>query len=107
MPDYVFYTRFYGGTDLSAEEFERLKSRAGAYVSGLTGGELSADPARRAVCAVAEAMNTIEQGGELASQSVGSWSKAYAAKTPRTDEQKLRDAAMLYLSGSGCVRRWL
>lgn len=101
MPDYKYYTDTYKGIEIgSAKDFNRLALRADAYIKQFMGGKvdsLSPDVYNNAICAVAEAWQTNEQGGDLASQSVGSWSKSYANK-PMSNEERLKQAALLYLS---------
>lgn len=106
--DYTFYQHEYGGNSIDDVTFERLTKRAHLYVEGIT-GKISApipDAAKMAVCAVIEVMLENEQGGEVASQSVGSWSKTFA-KTAKTNQQRLRDAAVQYLQPAGLIPRWL
>lgn len=100
MVDYSYYRDTYMGNQIAESDFSRLITRAGNYIDKVTGGrEVTPlpDNVKRAVCAVAEAWQTNEQGGDIASQSVGSWSKSYQQKRVKTDEQRLLDAAKLYL----------
>lgn len=100
LPDFNFYTQTFLGNKIgNATEFARLAKRAEAFIEQLMGGRVSTLPPdvyKNAVCAVAEAWQTNEQGGDLSSQSVGSWSRAYANK-PMTNEERLTQAAMFYL----------
>ena len=107
---YEFYTETYKGNAIPSAEFGRLVTRASSYIDNITGGRASSysidDAVKMAACAVAEAWQTNEQGGEVASQSVGSWSRSYAIKA-KSNEQRLYDAVSMYLSSTDLFSRWL
>lgn len=106
MPDYKFYTDTYFGNQIAEADFPRLSLRAENWLESL-GRDLSGIPPDKlnmAICAVAEAWQTNEQGGELASQSVGGWSKSYQQAKPKTNEQRLLDAVKMYLGNDTTVR---
>ena len=107
MPDYTFYTETYGGT-LPKETFDRLAKRSEYYVKRLVSTRYDAnnEAIQMAVCSVCEAMNQNETGGQVASESVGSWSRTFVAGNAKSAERLLYDAAMLYLAGTGLVVRW-
>jgi hypothetical protein len=99
----------YKGNTISESDFGRLAIRAGSYLDKLTGGRISDPPSesiKMATCAVAEAWQVNEQGGEIASQSVGSWTKTFTPKV-KSDNQRLYEAAILYLDASNIIARWL
>lgn len=102
--DYSFYTGTYLGNQIAESEFPRLALRASEYLDRITGGQAanfaSKELLQKAVCAVAEAWQSNEEGGEVVSQSVGSWSKSFASSV-KTKEQRLLDAARMYLSQLG------
>ncbi len=106
---YLYYQESYGGT-LSEEAFQSLVQRAGFYVNQLTGGRAANNPenevVKMAVCAVVEAMHRQREGGIVASESVGSWSRTFATGNAKSEEQLLYEAAMLYLADSGLITRW-
>jgi hypothetical protein len=108
--DYAYYTGVYKGSAIAESEFDRLILRASSYIDRLTSGRAAsyspADPVKMAACAVAEAWQVNESGGDLQSQSVGSWSRSYATKVKSAD-MRLYDAAAMYLDGTGLIRRWL
>ena len=108
--DFTFYTETYLGKSISESEFARLALRASNHIDRITHGKASsylpADPVKLAVCAVAEAWQVNEQGGDLTSQSVGGWSRSYAAQ-PKSADARLYDAASLYLDSTGLLSRWL
>ncbi len=109
QPDYKFYTEMYYGNQITEADFPRLIARSAAYLSNMCSLQNAPDEAvKMALCAVAEAWQTNEQGGDIVSQSVGNWSKSYAQKKVKTDEQRLSDAAKLYL-GQYCnlTVRWV
>lgn len=90
--DYSFYTNRFGGK-LSAEDFMRLLPYASAYLSELTcgraDGDLSDDLAERvryALCALVDAWRVNEQGGGIASESIGT------AALPQVGDHILRGA---------------
>ncbi len=106
LPDYTFYTETYYGNQITEADFPRLISRASAYLNGICDIDNTPEKtAKMALCAVAEAWQINEQGGDIVSQSVGSWSKSYAEKKSKTDEQRLNDAAKLYLGNISV--RWV
>lgn len=102
LADYTYYTGTYQGNQIGAGDFPRLVARAQTYLEGVDGVITApvADKYKMAACAVAEAWQINEQGGDLASQSVGSWSRSYAQKIPKSDKQRLLEAARLYLGAS-------
>lgn len=110
LPTYEFYIGTYWGNQIAEADFPRLTARASAFLDSLACNPSGAseEPYKMAICAVAEAWQVNEQGGDLASQSVGSWNKSYAQKKPKSNEQRLLDAAKLYL-GNYCDLsvRWI
>lgn len=108
--DYTFYIDIYKGKAIIEADFDRLETRASSYIDSITQGRASSysadDAVKMASCAVTDAWLTNERGGDLKSQSVGSWSKTYAIKAKSADS-KLYDAASLYLSRTGLLSRWI
>jgi hypothetical protein len=109
--DYAFYIGDYRGNAIAETEFDRLILRASSYIDRITRGQaasyLPAEPVQMAACAVAEAWRVNEQGGELASQSVGSWSRTFAKTKAKNPDARLYDAAAVYLSGTGMMAGWV
>ena len=106
--DYAFYTNTYQGNAIAEADFTRLAARASAYINSITRGRVpnpAPESVKLATCAVAEAWQTNEQGGELQSQTVGPWSRTYAAKV-KSPEARLYEAAALYLDSS-LLGRWI
>lgn len=95
MPTYEFYVNTYMGNQIAEHDFPRLITRAGVYLEKFS--RTDENKLNMAMCAVAEAWQVNEQGGELASQSVGGWSKSYQQSKPKTNEQRLLDAVKMYL----------
>lgn len=105
MVEYDYYVNVYLGNAIAEADFPRLSSRAEAYLIGTLEADGTADGFNSAVCAVAEVWQENEQGGEVQSQTVGSWSKTYATQG-KSAARRLLDAARLYLPGLGAAR-WL
>lgn len=103
--DYAYYVRTFGGS-LSEDEFNSLIPRAAATVDALTFGRCDnlsgalADKVKSAQCAVVDEMQATS-GGVVASASNDGYSETYAVT--RTAEQRLKDAAALYLSATGLM----
>lgn len=108
MLDYTFYAENYGGT-LPEDVFSRLAKRSEYYVKKLvTKYDAEAEAIQMAICAVVDAVNNNETGGQVASESVGSWRRTFFQNESKTGERALYDAAMLYLAGTEyvCRVRW-
>lgn len=110
--DWEFYTAEYGGVMggvMKEADFRRLVRQASAYLDRITFGRIGAeewrDVAANACCAVAEAMRYIEQGGDKTAESNDGVSVTYAARAARTDAQRLREAAGLWLDDTGLLYR--
>lgn len=108
--DYNFYVTEYGGS-LPESEFDKQVSKASAYVKHVTMGRISdaalarfGEEIKMATCAVLEVYHTTATGGELASQTVGPWTKVYKGSGKTTDD-KLRDAVEPYLLVTGLMYR--
>lgn len=129
--DWSYYVNNYFGDLIEANEYNRLATRASAYLDYYTMGKAvhaaETDSVKMACCAVAEqyklvdkaqsnAVAGLESGvtGELKSETVGSWSQTYqsggdVAKTAlsamRDAKAQLAGAAAQYLSGTGLLYR--
>lgn len=109
--DYAYYTDVYGGDSIPAEAFRARCRDAAAYVDDLTLGRITdalpgavLDKCRMAVCAVAEAYQRETQGGEVASETAGKWSRTFAT-SGTTPAQRRREAAARYLGATGLLYR--
>lgn len=107
-PTFEFYTDTYYGNQIPEADFPRLTARASAFLDGLACdlSDVPEDVLKKALCAVAEAWQTNEQGGDIVSQSVGSWSKHFQRKA-KSDDDRLFEAARLYLGGRVRRVRWV
>ena len=114
--DYGYYTTTYLGTAIMASDFPRLSLRASSFLDYYTQGRAAQnkdlDAVKMACCAVAEQYQAIDtaqalaqkslsaalsqDGGELKSQTVGSWSKTYQSGGGR-----LRHLRKSWPGGSG------
>lgn len=132
--DYEYYTVTYLGTAIQEAVFSRLALRASVFLDYYTQGRAAQnselDALKMACCAVAEQYQTIEtaralaqkslaaslsaNGGEVQSQSVGSWSKTYrsagdsaaqATASASAAQASLAEAANQYLAGTGLLYR--
>lgn len=106
---YAFYVSVYHGT-LPEEDFLRHGVKAGAFLDDLTSGKandaLPEDTlvkAQLAFCALCDAYAEESTGG-IASETNDGISVTYAARTG-TAEQRLRNAAAPFLSGTGLLYR--
>lgn len=104
---YEFYTKTYCGNEIAEPDFPRLSARAAAYLDGIKRRELpDSDNVKMAICAVAEVWQQNENGGELTSQTVGSWSQSYAASN-KSASQRMFEAARLYIPDLISSVRWV
>lgn len=132
--DFYFYTNEYCGMAIEVVDFDRLAIRASSYLDYYTQGRAAKNPElvelKMACCALAEQYKIIEQaqalanknlsaamesdGGEVQSETVGSWSKSYrsggdsagAATAVATNAQaSISAVARQYLSGTGLIYR--
>lgn len=107
---YRDYLDGYGGNRLGEQEFESYARQAGGYLEVLTYGrcahaadEQTVQAVAMACCAVAEELYRQEREPPLTAQTVGQWSRSYAA--PRCSERCIADAARIYLRGTGLLWR--
>ena len=131
--DYEYYTTTYLGTAISEDDFPKLALRASSFLDYYTQGRAAQsaalDALKMACCAIAERYQSIESaqslaqkslsasaeaGGELQSQTVGSWSKTYrsggesaqqALSSVQTAKASLASVAQQYLAGTGLLYR--
>ena len=137
--DYTFYTDEFFGTAIEEADFPRLSSRASDFIDYYTRGkaagvtdEATLTALAKACCASAEAMQADEQlkalaakatasalassGGEIKSETVGSWSQSYAtagdyvkvggaALAVKDTRASYAAVAMEYLANTGLLYR--
>lgn len=113
MADYDFYRNSYMGVSIPEADFPRLVKRAGEQLSRYkriyTVTSQEADSEDMAICAMADAMYSVEliangEGGAVQSAAIGSVSTSYGSTgaqavdvTPAGHARALWDAANLYL----------
>lgn len=131
---FEYYISAYMGTTISETAFPRLAMRASAFLDYYTHGRAAQntdlDALKMACCALAEQYQVIEQakalanknlsaaiesdGGEVQSETVGSWSKSYrsggdsagaAASVASNAQASLASVARQYLAGTGLLYR--
>lgn len=132
--DFCFYANEYYGQTVDEFAFPRLAIRASSFLDYYTQGRAAQNPELKALkmacCAVAEQYQIIEQaqamarkrlaeslksdGGEVQSESVGSWSKTFrsagdsagsAASVAANAQESLAAVARQYLAGTGLIYR--
>lgn len=117
--DYSFYSNDYYGSSIPESDFNFLAARASDYIDYITMGRAAekADllSVKKCCCALAEAYQTIEKArtasisdnGELASQTVGSWSQTYhsGTETAAIYEGQLYGIAQRYLVATNLLYR--
>ena len=132
--DYDYYVNGYYGQAIDLPDFDRLALRASSFLDYYTQGMADKNPElealKMACCAVAEQYQIIEQaremarkslaeslksdGGEVQSESVGSWSKTFrsagdsagsAASVAANAQASLVAVARQYLTGTGLIYR--
>ena len=121
--DYSYYTGTYYGNMIPEADFMRCAARASDYIDRLTLDRASAyveahpedEKVKKACCAAAEQYymigiareNAAADGGEIASESVGSHSVTYrsAAESEANLEAVLHKAVTSYLATTGLLYR--
>lgn len=120
--DYEFYTDVYGGSKIPENDFLRLSNVASAYIDAQTMGraknasEATLRAVQMAMCDLAEVFmdgdtlnaTTFTGEAQVASETVGAWSKSYVSKgTSATEiemlEARKRDALLLWLGNTGLL----
>lgn len=115
--DYKYYTDTYIGSALTVDEFARAATRASSFLDYFTRNkakDYTGDELKMCCCALAEQYQIIENaqtqsmsGGELQSQTVGSWSKSYRSgtETAAAAREALAGIATRYLAHTGLLYR--
>ena len=110
----AFYELDYGGSKIPVEERKRVFRRASSWVDLLTvkcpALRIEQEEALRfAICAAADALWNLEQGGQVQKEQNGDLSVTYAVKAV-SERQKVAEAGFPYLCGTGLlycgVKRW-
>ena len=131
--DIEYYANTYLGTAIEYNDFSRLSLRASAFLDYYTQGRAAKnaklDALKMCCCAIAEQYqyidtakalaqksitSSLENNGELQSQTVGSWSKTYrsggdsaqqALSSVQAAQSALTAIAQQYLAGTGLLYR--
>lgn len=114
--DYAYYSTTYYGNSISSADFPRYATRASDYIDSLSLTRVpdgSLDAVKKCCCALAEKFQIIENAnaiaaaGELASESVGSYSRSFrsSAEIEAAAKAELGNIARMYLSKTGLLYR--
>ncbi len=108
--DFTHYTTEYLGNVIAQADFPRLALRASAQIDRITFGRAATDTdnetaIKNAMCAVAEELQRQEQNENadgITSESQGQYSVSYGtgSSRSRTNQQKIEDAAKLWLENT-------
>ena len=111
--DYTHYSTVYLGNAIAEADFPRLALRASAQIDRLTYNRAATDTdnttaIKNAMCAVAEEIQRQEQSDNvdgITSESQGRYSVSYSANSnrSRTNQQKIEDAAKLWLNSTALM----
>lgn len=110
----AFYELDYGGSKIPVEERKRVFRRASSWVDLLTvkcpALRVEQEEALRfAICAAADVLWNLEQGGQVQKEQNGDLSVTYAVKAV-SERQKVAEAVFPYLCGTGLlycgVKKW-
>ena len=111
--DYTHYSTVYLGNSIAEADFPRLALRASAQIDRLTYNRAATDTdnttaIKNAMCAVAEEIQRQEQSDNvdgITSESQGRYSVSYSANSnrSRTNQQKILDAAKLWLNSTALM----
>lgn len=104
--DYAYYSSVYHGA-MAQGDFDRLSRRASAHLDSLTFGRIKDEwltdaRVQDACCAVADVLLQVERGGEVASETVGKWSRSYTTQG-KSPQQRIRSEVRLYLGETGLL----
>lgn len=121
--DYTYYANDYYGDLISEDNYPKCASRASDYIDRITMNRArdyvvlhpDDDSVKKACCAIAEQYQQIinakvvaaSEGGEIASESVGSHSVSYrsGAEIITALEMELKNIATSYLAMTGLLYR--
>lgn len=108
--DFSYYKDTYCG-EMAEGDFKRLSRSASAYLDSVTFDRIAAvadekimERVREACCAVADALLRKEQRDGIAAETNDGVSVTYATEG-KTDEERLYQAAVLYLGNTGLLYR--
>lgn len=103
-----FYEQIYGGCTIPPLQRKRLFRRASAWLDSMTvrcpALRLEQEEAIRfAICAAAEALWQLEQGGPVLSEQNGQLKVSYQSRPALSERQQVALAAFPYLCGTGLL----
>ena len=114
--DYTFYSTTYLGNAIPEDEFSQWSTRASSYLDYITMSRIPEEVPKEvemACCSVADVYYQLEQDAEVSlnglikSERSGSYDVTYAdmssEKYTEQSEQRLYDAALLYLRMTGLL----
>lgn len=108
--DFSYYKDTYCG-EMAEGDFKRLSRSASAYLDSVTLDRIPSvtdekikEKVREACCAVADALLRKEQRDGIAAETNDGVSVTYATEG-KTDEERLYQAAVLYLGNTGLLYR--
>ena len=110
--DFNYYKKEFCGA-MAEEDYNRLSRQASAYLDFICFGrikdvsdEIIMAKVKDACCALADVYLLNEQGGGIASETNDGISVTYVNGTgSKTDEQRLRQTALIYLGNTGLMYR--
>ena len=110
--DFNYYKGTYCG-EMTEKDYDRLSRQASAYLDFITFDRIKnvtdesvMAKVKDACCAVADTLLLNEQGGGIASETNDGVSVAYVNGTgSKTDEQRLKQTALIYLGHTGLMYR--
>ena len=112
--DFAYYKDTFMGAMVDEADFPVVAERASAYIDYLTRGKATeTDAVKKACCAVAEVYDAYRKareasgGGDLASQTVGSYSVSYRSgdEMKAACDKEMHQIARLYLCNTGLLYR--
>lgn len=112
--DYTFYTEFFAGTEISAEEFPALAAKAERFLDYVTQQRISepTNAVKNALCAAAEALYEVNRQYESIPQGIKSentdgysvtYSEADAREIKCRQDEAMLDAITRELSGTNLL----
>lgn len=110
--DFAYYKNTYGG-EMDEKDYKRLSRQASAFLDFVCFNRIEAvtdekimEKVKDACCAVADVCLLNEQGGGIAAETNDGISVTYVNGTgSKTDDQRLRQAALMYLGHTGLMYR--
>lgn len=110
--DFEYYRNTYGG-EMAEKDYRRLSRQASAYLDAVCFDRIAkvtdaaiTEKVKDACCAVADVCLLNEQGGGIAAETNDGISVTYVnGADSKTDEERLYQAALLYLGHTGLLYR--